>query len=268
MLALIFLVGFLGFGIGVGGGPGGIFDALGISNSSNSAARRTAQFQDHIDNAQREAREEPEGHAGAPEAGARTSTCWARRASPRTRRPGRSQSPTTPTRSSGAAADAWSKYLKVNKGKPDTRTRPSNGQRLRDPQRRRRRGEDAGDHRPGPSRARQSYGQLAFFQYAGGDITGGDAVADKAFSMASGAQRKQLETHAEAGAVDRAIKVQKQQAEGNRSRAAAPRRRPAEPAPEPVRRRADDSRTDHSVDAPRAAPPAERCSLPSAPPGR
>jgi hypothetical protein len=48
MLALLFLVGFLGFGIGVGGGPGGIFDALGISNSSNTGGSSTAAIQDVI----------------------------------------------------------------------------------------------------------------------------------------------------------------------------------------------------------------------------
>src|SRR5215212_3666721 len=58
LLALLFLVGFLGFGIGVGGGPGGIFDALGISNSSSTGSG-TAQFQDSIDAAQAKLAKDP-----------------------------------------------------------------------------------------------------------------------------------------------------------------------------------------------------------------
>jgi hypothetical protein len=40
----------------------------------------------------------------------------------------------------------------------------------------------------------QAYGQLAYFEYAAGDIKAGDAARDKALTLASsGAQRKQLQ---------------------------------------------------------------------------
>ena len=62
LLAAIFLVGFVGFGIGVGDAPGGILDALGLAGSGSSGSL-TSQFDDQIDTANAAAGQEPEGHA-------------------------------------------------------------------------------------------------------------------------------------------------------------------------------------------------------------
>ena len=178
ILALIFVVGFLGFGIGVGGGPGGIFDALGISNSSNTGSG-TAQFQDNNDTqallklAENEYLLGKEGVTVDQSTGQITITNEAHT-------------------QLGAAADAWTKYLHVNKNTPDTRTAFDMVNVyviLNDADGAAKTQEIIAKDQP----SAQSYGQLAYFQYAGGDIKGGDASRDKAFSMASGAQRKQLE---------------------------------------------------------------------------
>jgi len=56
----------------------------------------------------------------------------------------------------------------------------------------------------------QSYGQLAFFQYLTGDISGGDQSRDKALSLASKTQKKQLSTQLDQ-ARKQGLELQKQQ---------------------------------------------------------
>ena len=62
LLAALFLLGFLGFGIGVGGGPGGIFDALGIGNGSSGGSTASA-FDQQISNAQDKIKKDPHDEA-------------------------------------------------------------------------------------------------------------------------------------------------------------------------------------------------------------
>jgi hypothetical protein len=54
-LALIFLLGFVGFGVGVGGSGGGLFNALTENNGSNSAS-----FAAKVDAAQKRVKREPQ----------------------------------------------------------------------------------------------------------------------------------------------------------------------------------------------------------------
>lgn len=54
-LALIFLLGFVGFGVGVGGGGGGLFNALTENNGSGSAS-----FTAKVEAAQKRTRREPQ----------------------------------------------------------------------------------------------------------------------------------------------------------------------------------------------------------------
>jgi hypothetical protein len=191
ILALIFVVGFLGFGIGVGGGPGGIFDALGISNSSNTGSG-TAQFQDNIDAAQAKLAKNPNDTQALLKL-AENEYLLGKEGVTVDQTTGQITITTEAHTQLGAAADAWSKYLRVNKGKPDTRTAFEMVNVyviLNDAGGAAKTQEIIAQDQP----SAQSYGQLAYFQYAGGDIKGGDASRDKAFSMASGAQRKQLES--------------------------------------------------------------------------
>jgi hypothetical protein len=207
ILALLFLVGFLGFGIGVGGGPGGIFDALGISNGSSSGSA-TAVFQEHIDKANEQLAKDPKDtHALLTLANNEYLVGKA----------GVTQDPTTQQISItndahthlGNAADAWSKYLKLNKGKPDltvANEMVSAYLFLNDA--------------PGVIKTQRivaqaqpsftSYGTLAQYEYLTGDISGGDADAKKALSEVPQSQRKsaqkQLDQLRKQG-----LQVQKQQ---------------------------------------------------------
>jgi hypothetical protein len=207
MLALLFLDGFLGFGIGVGGGPGGIFDALGISNNSSSGSS-TAVFQDKIDKANTELAKNPkDAHALLTVASNEYLIG----------KSGVSQDPSTGQISVtndghthlGNAADAWSKYLKANKGKPDTAVAAEmvtayivlndaqgaiSSQRI------------IAEDQP----SFNSYGTLAQFEYLTGKVSAGDADAKKALSEASKSQRKSAKTQLDQ-LRKQGLKVQKQQ---------------------------------------------------------
>jgi hypothetical protein len=208
MLALLFLVGFLGFGIGVGGGPGGIFDALGISNSSNSSGSATGVYQDHIDKANQKLAKNPKDTQALLTV-ANNEYLLAKSGVSQDQTTGQISVTNDAHTNLGHAADAWNKYLKVNKGKPDLSTAfnmvnvfviLNDGAGAIKTQ------EVIAKAQPSP----QSYGQLAFFQYLTGDISGGDQSRDKALSLASKTQKKQLSTQLDQ-ARKQGLQVQKQQ---------------------------------------------------------
>jgi hypothetical protein len=208
MLALLFLVGFLGFGIGVGGGPGGIFDALGISNSSNSSGSATGVYQDHIDKANQKLAKNPKDTQALLTV-ANNEYLLAKTGVSQDQTTGQISVTNDAHTNLGDAADAWNKYLKVNKGKPDLSTAfnmvnvfviLNDGAGAIKTQ------EVIAKAQPSP----QSYGQLAFFQYLTGDISGGDQSRDKALSLASKTQKKQLSTQLDQ-ARKQGLQVQKQQ---------------------------------------------------------
>ena len=208
MLALLFLVGFLGFGIGVGGGPGGIFDALGISNSSNSSGSATGVYQDHIDKANAKLAKNPKDTQALLTV---VNNEYLLAKSGVSQDPNTGQITVTNDAHTnlGDAADAWNKYLKVNKGKPDLNAAFNMVNAyviLNDGNGAIKTQEVIAKAQPSP----QSYGQLAFFQYLTGDIAGGDQSRDKALSQASKTQRKQLDTQL-TQARKQGLQVQKQQ---------------------------------------------------------
>lgn len=208
MLALLFLVGFLGFGIGVGGGPGGIFDALGISNSSNTGSS-TAAIQDQVDSANTKLAKNPNDTQALLKL-ADNEYLLAKTGIETDPNTGQPTSISNDAHTAlGKSADAWNKYLKVNKGKPDVTTAFNmvNVYQL------------LGDI-DGLIQAQkiiaaaqpsaQSYGQLALFQYLSGDLSGGDATSKKALSEASKAQRKTLQSQLDQ-ARKQGEKIKKQQ---------------------------------------------------------
>ena len=67
LLAAIFLVGFVGFWIGVGNAPGGIFDAIGLGGNGSSGSL-TAQYDAQIDNANQQLAKNPKDTRCAREA--------------------------------------------------------------------------------------------------------------------------------------------------------------------------------------------------------
>jgi hypothetical protein len=187
-LAALFLLGFLGFGIGVGGGPGGIFDALGIGNGGSSGST-TSAFDQQITNAENRAHKNPKDPAAQLNlaryqylAGQSQLTADANGA---------------PVVSDSArahfvdAVNAWGKYLKLT-DKPDPIIAGQIAQGyayLNDATGAAKAQEIFAKSRP----SQNSYGQLALYLYANGDISEGDAAAKKAVSLAPKATRKQLE---------------------------------------------------------------------------
>jgi hypothetical protein len=192
-LALLFLVGFLGFGIGVGGGPGGIFDALGISNSGSTSGSSTAAIQDDIDAANAKLAKNPDDEKALLKL-ANNEYLLAKTGVETDPNTGQPTSISTDAHSDlGDAADAWNKYLKVNKGKADVTTAfnmVNVFQLLGDPDGLIQAQRIVAEAQP----SAQSYGQLALFQYLTGDISGGDASSKNALAEAPKSQRKTLES--------------------------------------------------------------------------
>jgi hypothetical protein len=186
-LAVLFLLGFIGFGIGVGGGPGGIFDALGLTNNSDTGSG-TSQFQDNIDAAHEKLAKDPNNTVALLKL-AENEYLLGKEGVTQDQSTGQISISNDAHTDFGQAADAWNKYLHVNKGKPDPTVASEmvyayaflndadgaiEAQRI------------VAEDQP----SSQTYGTLAQFQYLSGDVAGGDATAKKAASLASGQQRK------------------------------------------------------------------------------
>src|SRR6476620_11066716 len=116
-LAVIFLVGFVGFSIGSGNAPGGLLDAIGLGNGGSGGSLST-QFDSQINSANAQLAK----HPNDPTALLKLAKYEYFKG-----KQGVAQDPTTGQVSVsqdahselGGSADAWAKYLKVNKGKPD-----------------------------------------------------------------------------------------------------------------------------------------------------
>ena len=186
MLAAIFLLGFVGFGIGVGGGPGGIFDALGIGNGSSSSGSSafTQQVQDAEARVQKHPQDESallnlaryEYLSGQSQLGAPDSNT------------GQPVVTDEAAAQFNKAADAWERYVKVAK-KPDPALA---GQiafaysSIGDFGGAARAQQIAADARPSAN----VYYQLAIYEYENLDLKAGDAAGQKVVQLSPGAQKK------------------------------------------------------------------------------
>ncbi len=209
-LAAIFLVGFVGFSIGSGNAPGGLFDAIGLGGDSGSQGSVTSQFDDQIDAANQQLAKNPKDTqallklADAEFQKAKTGV---------TQDPSSGQISVSGDAHTelGNSADAWEKYLKLNKGKPDVGVAGdmvNTYYLLNDAQGAAQAQRVVAEHTPSSG----AYGQLAFFLYASYDIAGGDAAAKKAEDLAtSKAQRDQTKQQL-ASMRKQAVKIKKQQA--------------------------------------------------------
>jgi hypothetical protein len=224
-LALIFLVGFVGFSIGSGNAPGGLLDAIGLGGNSNSGGSLSTQFDDQINAANAQLAK----HPNDPTVLQRLAKYEYFKG-----KQGVSQDQTTGQVSVsqdahaelGHSADAWEKYLKVNKGKPDPGTAAYMVQAyflLNDASGAAQAQRIVAEKTPSAG----SYGQLAFYLYAAFDIPAGDAAAKKAESLAPKAQRKQISSQLDA-IRKQAVKVKKAQA---KAQAKAQKNAPAPTAP-------------------------------------
>jgi len=187
-LAAIFLVGFVGFSIGSGNAPGGLFDALGLTGDSTGEESVTSQYDAQIEAANQQLAKNPK------DTSALLKLATAEYEKGKT---GVSQDPETGQISVssdahtalGNAVDAWSKYLKVNKGQPnatDAAQLVNAYILLNDASGAATTQEIVAANQP----SQNSYGNLALFRYFAGDISGGDEAAKKAVALAPKSQRK------------------------------------------------------------------------------
>jgi hypothetical protein len=208
-LAVIFLVGFVGFSIGSGNAPGGLFDALGLGGNGGSGGSLSSQFDDQINAAEKRLAKNPKD----PQALLNLSKYEYFKG-----KQGVTQDPNTgaPVTSGdartelGKAVDAWAKYVKLVKGKPSSSGATQIVQAyflLNDAAGAAPAQKIVAEDRPSSG----AYGQLAFFYYYAGDIQAGDAAAKKAESLASGSQRKTTKDQL-ASIRKQAVKLKKQQA--------------------------------------------------------
>jgi len=213
-LAAIFLIGFVGFSIGTGNAPGGLLDAIGLSGGGNSGGSLSSQFDDQIDAANQRLAKDPkdteallklakyeyfkgkQGITTDPDTGAPSVSDDAHA-------------------ELGKAADAWEKYVKLGKGKPDPGVAGEMVQAyylLNDAEGAAEAQRVVAENQPSAG----SYGQLAFFLYASGDVSGGDAAAKKAASEVSGSERKSLQKRF-AGIRKQAVKLKQQLAKAQKN---------------------------------------------------
>jgi hypothetical protein len=206
-LAVIFLVGFVGFSIGSGGAPGGLLDALGLgSGSGSSSGNVSSQFDSQIAAAQKRVKADPKDQAalirlsryqyfkGQAELGVNNG------------QPVLTDSAHTDL---GAAVDTWERYLKLVGAKANPNAAVLLVQAyvyLNDAAGAARTQEIVAKAQP----SENSYGTLAFYLYIAGKIGPGDAAAKQAVAQAPKAQqaqvKKQLDQYRQQG-----IKLAKQQ---------------------------------------------------------
>jgi tetratricopeptide (TPR) repeat protein len=199
-LAVIFLLGFVGFGIGVGGGPGGIFDALGLGNGSSGSS--SAAFTDQIASAQARVKKNPKDEqallnlsryeylAGQSDLGA---------PDPSTGQPAITDDARTQF---NEAVDDWERYVKVAK-QPDPAVA---GQiafaysSIGDFGGAARSQQIAAEARPSAN----AYYQLAIYKYENLDLKGGNAAAQKTVQLSHGAQKQAAQKQ-----IDQLMKIAK-----------------------------------------------------------
>lgn len=195
LLALLFFVGFVGFGVGGNIGGGGLLDAIGIGGDDSGDGVSAEQYQQQIEDAEAKLEANPDD----PRALANLAQYRYLSGQVQLAVDQQTGVPSLTEESRGEferAIDAWSSYLDTDPPKPDVSTA---GQIVRAYQFL----GDAG----GAADAQQilaeanpssgAYGTLAYFRYADFDFTGGDAAAKQAVDRAPGAQAKQLEKQLE-----------------------------------------------------------------------
>jgi hypothetical protein len=190
-LAALFLVGFVGFGIGVGGGPGGVLDAIGLGNNGGGGSV-SPQFDDAINKATAKLQKNPNDTQALLRL-AENEFFKAKTGITQDQTTGQISVSTDAHTDLGNSADAWQKYLNVNKGKPNATVAAEMVQDyiyLNDVKGAITAQRIVANDQPNAN----TLGQLAAFQYASGDISGGDATRQEALAKAPKAQRKTLES--------------------------------------------------------------------------
>jgi hypothetical protein len=213
-LAAIFLVGFVGFSIGSGNAPGGLLDAIGLGSNNGSSGSLSGQFDDQINAANARLAKEPK-NTDALARLAKYEYLKGKQGITQDQTTGQISVSEDAHTELGKAADAWDKYLRLNKGKPDANVAAQVVNAyifLNDAPGAARTEEIVAKAQP----SQNSYGNLAIFRYLAGDISGGDAAAKKAVSLAPKTLQKQTKTQL-ASYRKQGVKLKKQQAKAQKN---------------------------------------------------
>src|ERR687897_2821387 len=188
LLAALFLIGFVGFGVGSEAGSGGIFDALGIGGDDTSSSN--PQYDEDIDEAEQRLQQDPKDEQALLTL-AQTHYLA-----------GQGELETDETTGEPVLTDearvdfdesiaAWERYLKLAKKPSDNvATQVVNSYVFLND------AEGAAETQRIVAEARPSqgaYSNLAFYLYLAGDFEGGDEAAKRAVAEAEGSQRKSIE---------------------------------------------------------------------------
>ena len=206
LLAALFLIGFVGFGVGSEAGAGGIFDALGVGGGDSSSSN--PQYDEDIDEAEQRLEQDPKDEqallqlaqtrylAGQAELEADEAT-----GEPVLTDESRTQF--------DESISAWERYMKLAKRPSDNvATQVVNSYVfLNDAAGAAKTQRIVAEARP----SQGAYSNLAFYLYLSGDFEGGDEAAKRAVAEAEGSQRKSIENQL-ARLEEQARKLEKQQA--------------------------------------------------------
>jgi len=189
LLAAIFLVGFIGIGIGSGNSTGGILDAVGLGGDGGGGSL-DSQYDDQIDRANEQLAANPNDSAALLKL-SKYEYFKAKQGVTQDQTTGQISVSDDAHTELGKSVDAWEKYVKINKGKPSAGVAAQIVQAYYFLN-------DFG----GAADAQQivaasqpnsgSYGQLAYYRYASLNIPEGDKAASKAEAAAPKAQRGQI----------------------------------------------------------------------------
>ena len=184
LLAALFLISFVGFGIG-SDVSGGIFDALGVGGGNGGSSN--PQYESQIESAEQRLAEDPKDENALVEL-ARVHFLAGQNALEADEQTGQPVVTDESRVQFDESVSAWERYLKLESRNPDANAAGLVVQGyvlLND-------AEGAAETQRIVTEARPSqgaYSNLAFYLYAAGDIEGGDEAAKQAVAEAEGSQR-------------------------------------------------------------------------------
>ena len=203
-LALLFAVSFVGFGIGSGGSGGGLFDALGLTDSSGGSGG--SSFDSDIEDAQNQLEEHPRDQQALLD----LVTLNLQKGNSQLELDENTGAPTVTSdaeESFNDAADAWDRYLKLNPPHPDSGAAvqlassffliAQSASTAADAQAAVGNAADAQQVAADENPSAGTLNQLALYLYFAGRFDAGDSAAARAVATAPPAQRNALRTQLE-----------------------------------------------------------------------